>query len=579
MNSKNTSLILVIGTFLMSLMILTAEASAIRNGKIAFVSDRDGNAEIYVMNADGSNQTRLTNNGSNDDEPAFSPDATKIAFTSDRDGHLEIYVMNADGTNQRRVTFDNQGSFAPAWLSDGGKLAYIANSVEINTINLDGSGRRTIYTVPDQANNFLDRTDFLRDGAKAVFELYSEFGFASDIVTMNADGSGVTQITSALFFEFNSRPAWSPDGTRIVFSHNIYSIFDGDVLSLDIANADGGSRQTIYGGTSFNPDWSPDGTKITFDDATFVNPATDIYVMNQDGSATVNLTNSGAKDYDPSWGPVPHTVLYNFDTDMRADLAVFRPSNDRWYIRRANGGYSVMEYGVGDDLMVPADYDGDGKADIAMFRPSTGTWYIFNSSDQSFQTYNWGVDGDLPVPADHNADGKADLVLFRQSNGMFYRRMSDNSFSNVSFGVAGDKPVIGDFDKDGQFDIGVYRPSNNNWYIRKSTAGFFVQTWGEAGDIPVPADYDGDGQTDLAVWRSSNGRWYRAQSTVGFDGVNWGVAGDKPIPADYDGDGKADVAIFRPSNGSWYMIGTTIGQLVQQFGQDGDVPAPSAFIY
>src|ERR671936_41378 len=74
------------------------------NGKIAFVSDRDGNSEVYVMDADGGNQTRRTNSPSADFSPAWSPDGQKIAFVSDRDGNREIYVMNGDGNAQSRLT-------------------------------------------------------------------------------------------------------------------------------------------------------------------------------------------------------------------------------------------------------------------------------------------------------------------------------------------------------------------------------------------------------------------------------------------------------------------------------------------
>ena len=73
---------------------------------IAFTSDRDGNFEIYVMDADGTAQTNLTNNPASDAVPAWSPDGTKIAFFSDRDGNREIYVMDADGTNPTRLTSD-----------------------------------------------------------------------------------------------------------------------------------------------------------------------------------------------------------------------------------------------------------------------------------------------------------------------------------------------------------------------------------------------------------------------------------------------------------------------------------------
>ncbi|MGI8404868.1 MAG: TolB family protein [Thermomicrobiales bacterium] len=85
------------------------------NGKIAFVSTRDGNDEIYAMNADGTNQTRLTTNLATDKDPSWSPDGTRLAFTSSRDGNNEIYVMHADGSNAQRLTTSPASDNAPRW--------------------------------------------------------------------------------------------------------------------------------------------------------------------------------------------------------------------------------------------------------------------------------------------------------------------------------------------------------------------------------------------------------------------------------------------------------------------------------
>jgi hypothetical protein len=88
------------------------------NGKIAFHSNRDGNSEIYVMDADGSRQTNLTNHTAFDILPAWSPDGSKIVFVSDRDGPpkiSEIYVMNADGSGQTRLTFNPASDGSPDW--------------------------------------------------------------------------------------------------------------------------------------------------------------------------------------------------------------------------------------------------------------------------------------------------------------------------------------------------------------------------------------------------------------------------------------------------------------------------------
>lgn len=100
------------GTFLFLGIMLVAGAcsdggstptppSSATSGGIAFVSERDGNAEIYVVNADGTGLGRLTNDPAEDTGPAWSPDGTGITFASDRDGNFDIYAMNADGTRSR----------------------------------------------------------------------------------------------------------------------------------------------------------------------------------------------------------------------------------------------------------------------------------------------------------------------------------------------------------------------------------------------------------------------------------------------------------------------------------------------
>jgi len=92
--------------------------------KIAFQSSRDGNPEIYVMNADGSNSTRLTENRANDESPVWSPNGSKIAFISNRDGQQDIYIMNADGSNMTRLTDNSITERTLSWSPDGMKIAF-----------------------------------------------------------------------------------------------------------------------------------------------------------------------------------------------------------------------------------------------------------------------------------------------------------------------------------------------------------------------------------------------------------------------------------------------------------------------
>ena len=113
-------------------------------GQIIFSSDREGNPQIYRMDADGSGQTRLTFNEFIDFDPAWSPDGARIAFESFRDGNNEIYAMNADGSNQTRLTFNDASDRHPAWSPDGARIVFLSRrdgNSEIYTMNADGSNQ------------------------------------------------------------------------------------------------------------------------------------------------------------------------------------------------------------------------------------------------------------------------------------------------------------------------------------------------------------------------------------------------------------------------------------------------------
>ncbi len=92
--------------------------------RIVFVSNRDGHQEVYIMDADGTDQTRLTNNPEGNGYPAFSPDGSQIVFTSNRDGNPEIYIMNADGTGQTRLTNTGTSEDFPDFSTDGSRIVF-----------------------------------------------------------------------------------------------------------------------------------------------------------------------------------------------------------------------------------------------------------------------------------------------------------------------------------------------------------------------------------------------------------------------------------------------------------------------
>lgn len=115
--------------------------------QVAFMSRRDGNREIYIMEADGRNQRNLTNHPAQDRDPAFSPNGKQIAFRSNRDGNYEIYLMTSEGRNVSRITENPAQDARPRWSPDGKKLAYTNNeqrNSEIYVLELETGERQNI---------------------------------------------------------------------------------------------------------------------------------------------------------------------------------------------------------------------------------------------------------------------------------------------------------------------------------------------------------------------------------------------------------------------------------------------------
>ncbi|HQU81902.1 MAG TPA: LpqB family beta-propeller domain-containing protein [Pyrinomonadaceae bacterium] len=531
------------------------------NGQIVFVSNRDGNQEIYKMNADGSNVTRLTNNTFAESDPQWSPDGTKIAFASARDGNSEIYVMNADGSNQTRVTNNTVFDTEPTWSPDSTKLAFQSlrsGNRDIYAVNADGSNELRLTTSTGQ--DILPK--WSPNGAQIVFISNRDGNY--EVYTMSANGDAQTRLTTNTASEFS--PDWSPDGSQILFSSDRDGNGEIYVMSANGANQ---TRLTNSSSNEDAPVWSPDGTKIVFisdRDGNF-----EVYTMNANGNGEVRLTNSASSDGPADWQPLtaPQRTAFDYDGDGKADVSVFRNSAGAWYLNRSTAGFAAVNFGQSGDRIVPADYDGDGKTDVAVFR--NGNWYYLRSSDGAFAAVAFGQAGDVPVAADFDGDGKADQAVFRGGN--WYINRSAQGFTAVAFGISTDKPVAADYDGDGKADVAVFR--DGNWYsLRSSDGNFSAVAFGQAGDIPVPADYDGDGKADQAVYRGGN--WYLNRSTAGFGAVAFGISTDVPVAADYDGDGKADQAVFR--DGNWYILQSTAGFTAQAFGTTGDKPTPSAFL-
>ena len=301
-------------------------------GVIAFYSERDGNAEIYVMDVEGALQgtdsadpRRLTYNQADDYSPAWSPDGTQIAFESDRDDpnprscfpncNYEIYVMNVQdalqgtGGDQNRLTNSPEAESHPAWSPDGTQLSFDAardgdGNGEIYVMDID-SGEQRRLTNSDADDRW---ADWSPDGTQIAFCSNRDGNF--EIYVMDIDGGNQRRLTYNEANDFF--PDWSPDGTQIAFMSKRGSDVQTYVINVHDAlqSTDGTDERqlTDLGRVNEDPDWSPDGTHIVFQsnrDGNF-----EIYVMNvadalqgSDGDDQRRLTDNRAGDFWPTWRP------------------------------------------------------------------------------------------------------------------------------------------------------------------------------------------------------------------------------------------------------------------------------------
>lgn len=278
--------------------------------KIAFVSDRDGRQQIYVMEADGSNQTHLPTAGEAV-YPRWSPDGAKILFQSRFPGEdTSISVMYRDGSNLITLVRDiyDGGSVAwirspqPSWSHDGSKIIFEA----AKCCMLDNSSYDVgLYVTNADGTNVEQLTDDATDHAAAWSPDGTKIAFNrtppdenDEIYVMDANGSNVTNITNSESDDVD--PAWSPDGTKIAFQY----LGNSWVMDAD------GSHRTEIGddGDESLLDWSPDGTWLAF--TMYKCPVSscagnnqEIWTMANDGSNPINVTNDLSNDSVPDWSP------------------------------------------------------------------------------------------------------------------------------------------------------------------------------------------------------------------------------------------------------------------------------------
>jgi Tol biopolymer transport system component len=494
-------------------------------GLIAFVSDRDGNDEIYVMEADGSNQRNLTNHPASDSSPSWSPNGRELAFVSDRTGAATIWLMGADGSDLRELIPGTQ----PAWSPDGSQIAFTdvrdfdqVPVASIWVVNVDGTGltRVTspetdpIYIEELQSGSWvhLDIWDsgpvWFPDGESILFHRYRASYVTYDMMELDP----LSGTVGALPIDLRSRGGAdiAPDGDRVLF--RVLSGMQGQSILLMYNLATDEYEQTgVIGSTWIGRfSWSPQGTRYA---AALAPSGTDTYIaiVNPDGPTSVIANSPDANDLDPAWQPLnPYP------------MGLVDPVSGVWHLRDASGKVASFFYGNPGDYPFMGDWDCDGIDTPGLYRQTDGYVYLRNS----------------------NTQGDADLAFY--------------------FGNPGDVPIAGDFNGDGCDTVSVYRPSQSQIFIVNTLgsadtglgAADHDYYFGDPGDTPFVGDFDGDGTDTIGLYRQTTGFvYYRNTHTQGTadNQFYFGNPQDRFVTNDWNHDGIDSPAIYRPGNTTHYF--------------------------
>jgi Tol biopolymer transport system component len=300
------------------------------NGMIVFQSTQGSGAfvnDIYLMDADGKHQTRLTNNSADDASPIWSPRGDQIAFVTNRGGSYEIYLMNADGSNQRPLRGADAGGPLYGddieWSPDGTKIKFVEASGKICVVEAvapeggDSTAPMRNVSASAPADAFDSSASWSPDGSSLALISSSCQTCSAHVYITNAAGTLRTQVPSTTDFEGRAR--WSPAGAQIAYEG--FGITGRDIY---VVNADGTNTHPVSGGVgSFGgPAWSPDGTRLAFRSTNG-----GVYAVNSDGSGLMLLSAEPSSTGSIFWSPDGTRVAFH-NTDANGGVDLFVVNSD-----------------------------------------------------------------------------------------------------------------------------------------------------------------------------------------------------------------------------------------------------------
>jgi len=373
-----TILIVNLSTPLPHILAQTGPLNGSGGGIIAFISNRAGSEEIYLMNANGSAQTRVTNNSAFEFDVSWSPDGNRLAFCSNLQGGFDIYIMDvidittATFSDPVRITNDPALEMSLSWSPDGSRIVYSGpNGITI----MDADGRNVSYVntspVAGQQPSWSPNGDRLA--------IVSQQG----LYTIGIDGSNLQQLTSTSALV----PEWSPDGNKIAY------VATEAAEDIFIINNDGTNnrRITTNPDNDFVPSWSPDGTRIVYEGS--INGNDEICVIDTNGENYKRLTNVGTNT-GPCWRPIQGSSSVHDENSAYVTLDGFalyqnypNPFNPSTTVRYSITGKFTFLSKVNVNLKV-FDILGKEVATLVNEEQSPGNYQIeFSAGDLSSGVY------------------------------------------------------------------------------------------------------------------------------------------------------------------------------------------------
>jgi TolB protein len=382
-------------------------------GKIVFQTNRDGNAEIYVMNADGTNRVNLTRHPGEDVTPHWSPEGGRIAFASNRDGNFEILTMNDDGSGVAQLTATSANNRWPRWTNDG-RIVFQTGTFpnrDLYVMNADGASATNLTPGP------LDSA-WAAPAPRGSWIAFSRFSEAEGqrLYTMNTITRKTKLVTLAPPEVADVQASWAPRGNDLVFARlgntgsELFAVHKDGTHLTQLTNTP--AR------TEFQPGFSPDGAMIVFNACSGL--GTDQqhcanYIMNTDGTGETEVSTPripyldtfSDTRIDPFW----HSILSGTGSHLAQTNGRLE---ETFAADAAQGGpYNNIDAHVGSNCKLAGDFDVQADYNLLAWPAANGVQVALNAFEPGSQVLResqvWGEQYGTWIPPTFSSVLTSDL--------------------------------------------------------------------------------------------------------------------------------------------------------------------------